>query len=142
MKGVMIDCSRLLERHAYYRDLIAFMAQWELNTLLFHFADDFGCAVQLPGFKHLAMPRAFTAADIRSLVRVWLCSESVLLGLRRGDAERVARYNRLRREVRRAAAADWDRTRFASDPQKRKPMFPNWGDQYLLHLLTRLPVCR
>ena len=69
MKGAMIDCSRLLERHAYYRDLIAFMAQWELNTLLLHFSDDFGCAVELPGFKHLAMPEAFTAAEIRSLVR-------------------------------------------------------------------------
>ncbi|MCE9616057.1 MAG: family 20 glycosylhydrolase [Lentisphaerae bacterium] len=81
-------------------------------------------------------------AMVLAVKSVWLCSESVLLGLCRGDPARMADYNRLRGDVRRAAAADWDRTRFSSDPQKRKPMFPNWGDQYLLHLLNRLPVYR
>lgn len=69
IKGIMIDCSRLMERREYYYELVDFMAQWRLNTLVLHFSDDFGCAVELPGFEYLAMPGAFTAAEIRKLIR-------------------------------------------------------------------------
>ena len=70
INGLMIDCSRLLERPEYYDRLLDFMADWGMNTLLLHFSDDYGCAVRLPGFGHLAMRRAFTPAALtRWLVR-------------------------------------------------------------------------
>lgn len=69
INGLMIDCSRLMEKHSYYFSLIDFMSQWKMNTLLLHFTDDFGCAIRLPGFSHLAMPNAFTITEIQRLVR-------------------------------------------------------------------------
>jgi hypothetical protein len=68
INGIMIDCSRLLESKKYYYRLIDFMADWGMNTLVLHFSDDQGCAVQLPGFKHLAMPRAFKPQEIKKLI--------------------------------------------------------------------------
>lgn len=69
MNGMMIDCSRLMERHDYYFKLLDFMAEWGMKTLLFHFSDDYGCAIRLPGFEKLAMPKALTAKEIRALVK-------------------------------------------------------------------------
>lgn len=69
INGLMIDCSRLLERHEYYFRLIDFMAEWGMNLMLLHFTDDAGCAVALPGFERLAMPHAFSAQEIRALIR-------------------------------------------------------------------------
>ena len=66
--GLMIDCSRLLERKDYYPRLIDFMAEWGMNVLLFHFCDDHGCSVALPGFRHLAAPHAFTPREMRALI--------------------------------------------------------------------------
>lgn len=66
--GLMIDCSRLMEPHGYYFDLIDFMADWGMNTLLLHFSDDHGCGVALPGFERIAMPNAFTAKEIGELL--------------------------------------------------------------------------
>ncbi|MCD4749520.1 MAG: family 20 glycosylhydrolase [Thermoanaerobaculales bacterium] len=69
MNGILIDCSRLLERHEYYFRLVDFMAEWEMNTLLLHFSDDHGCAIRLPGFEKMAMPNAFSAEEIHHLVK-------------------------------------------------------------------------
>ncbi|MCG2659166.1 MAG: family 20 glycosylhydrolase [Kiritimatiellae bacterium] len=69
INGLLIDCSRLLERHEYYFRLVDFMADWGMNLLVLHFTDDAGCAVKLPGFERLAMPHAFTAAEVRKLIR-------------------------------------------------------------------------
>ncbi|MCX7591350.1 MAG: family 20 glycosylhydrolase [Kiritimatiellae bacterium] len=66
--GLMIDCSRLMERHEYYFRLVDFMAEWGMNTLVLHFSDDYGCGVQLPGFPDLAMPRAFSGPEVRRLI--------------------------------------------------------------------------
>ncbi|MGQ9663063.1 MAG: family 20 glycosylhydrolase [Kiritimatiellia bacterium] len=68
VNGLMIDCSRLVERHEYYHRLLDFMADWGMNTLVLHFSDDYGCAVTLPGFEELAMPHAFSRLEIRSLL--------------------------------------------------------------------------
>ena len=68
INGIMIDCSRLLEKHEYYYQLIDFMADWDMNTLLLHFSDDHGLAIQLPGFEKLAYPKAFTTDEIKSFV--------------------------------------------------------------------------
>ncbi|MCF7832022.1 MAG: family 20 glycosylhydrolase [Candidatus Marinimicrobia bacterium] len=68
INGVMIDCSRLLEKQEYYYKLIDFMADWNMNTLLLHFSDDHGIAISLSGFEKLAMPHAFTPQDIKKLI--------------------------------------------------------------------------
>jgi len=64
----MIDCARVMEQHSYYFALIEFMRDWGMNTLLFHFSDNQGCGVELPGFKRLATRHAFTAREIRALM--------------------------------------------------------------------------
>ncbi len=66
--GLMIDCSRLMEPHDYYFKLVDFMADWGMNTLLFHFSDDHGCGVALPGFERIAMPNAFTVKEMAALI--------------------------------------------------------------------------
>ena len=68
VNGVMIDCSRLLEKHEYYYDLIDFMSEWDMNTLLLHFSDDHGISIALPGYEKLAHPHAFTPDQITQLV--------------------------------------------------------------------------
>ncbi len=64
INGLMIDCARLLEPREYYHRLVDFMADWGMNTLLLHFSDDHGLALKLRGFGDLALPNAFTEADL------------------------------------------------------------------------------
>ena len=66
--GLMIDCSRLMEPHGYYFNLVNFMADWGMNTLALHFSDNHGCGVALPGFERIAMPNAFTMKEIAEFV--------------------------------------------------------------------------
>lgn len=68
INGVLIDCSRLMEQHNYYYRLIDFMSEWKMNALVLHFSDDYGCAVQLPGFENIAIPNAFSCSEIRKLI--------------------------------------------------------------------------
>jgi len=68
INGIMIDCSRLLEKHDYYYRLIDFMDEWEINTLLLHFSDDHGMSIALPGYEKLAHPKAFTPEQITELI--------------------------------------------------------------------------
>lgn len=69
VNGIMIDCSRLMEKREYYYRLINFMSEWEMNTLVLHFSDDHGLSIQLPGYEQLASANAFSPAEIRSLVQ-------------------------------------------------------------------------
>jgi hypothetical protein len=68
MNGLLIDSARLLEPLPYYYRLITFMSDWNMNTLVLHFSDDSGLAVNLPGFEYLAMPHAVTAAEMREMI--------------------------------------------------------------------------
>ncbi len=68
INGIMIDCSRCTEKHEYYFQLIDFMADWGMNTLLFHFADDQGLAIKLDGFEDISKPHSFTSDEIRKLI--------------------------------------------------------------------------
>lgn len=68
-KGIMIDCSRLIEQHDYYFRLVDFMADWGMNTLILHFSDDHGLSIKLPGYEQLAAENAFTVDEIKNLVR-------------------------------------------------------------------------
>ncbi|MEO0514349.1 MAG: family 20 glycosylhydrolase [Planctomycetota bacterium] len=67
-RGLLIDCSRVVERHAYYFRLIELMAAWNYNTLVFHFNDDHGLSVKLPGFQKIAQPYAMTCGQVRKLI--------------------------------------------------------------------------
>lgn len=66
--GIMIDCVRIIEQHDYYCRLVDFMAAWGMDTLIFHFTDDTGSAVALPGFESLAMPHALSAGEMKKLI--------------------------------------------------------------------------
>jgi hypothetical protein len=68
INGLMIDCSRLLELPRYYYRLLEFMAEWKMNTLILHFSDDHGCALNMPGFEKLAMPRAWELAELQEFL--------------------------------------------------------------------------
>jgi N-acetyl-beta-hexosaminidase len=68
INGLMIDCARLLELPQYYYWLLEFMAEWKMNTLILHFSDDHGCALNLPGFEKLAMPRAWEPDELQEFL--------------------------------------------------------------------------
>lgn len=68
IRGIMIDASRLVEQPSFYHRLVEYMGRWGLNTLLFHFSDDHGCAVELPGYEYLAMRHALSANDVADLL--------------------------------------------------------------------------
>jgi hypothetical protein len=65
INGILIDSSRLIERREYYVRLVDFMADWGMNTLVWHFSDDPGCSIVIPGFEKLAAPRAFSVDETR-----------------------------------------------------------------------------
>ena len=46
MRGLMVDAGRVPESIDYYRRVIEFCADWELNTLHFRIADDQGSALR------------------------------------------------------------------------------------------------
>jgi Glycosyl hydrolase family 20, catalytic domain len=68
INGIMIDCSRLIEKQEYYYRLVDFMSDWNMNTLLLHFSDDHGISIKLPGYEKLAVPHAFTRDEIIDLI--------------------------------------------------------------------------
>jgi hypothetical protein len=68
MRGLMIDCSRLIEQHGYYRELLGQIADWGYDTLVLHFCDDHGLTAVLPGFEDLAVPHALPTDELRTLV--------------------------------------------------------------------------
>jgi len=68
INGIMIDCSRCIERHEYYFQLIDFMSEWGMDTLLFHFADDQGLSIKLDGFENISKFHSFSVDEIRKLI--------------------------------------------------------------------------
>lgn len=68
INGLMIDSARLLEKHNYYYELVDFMFEWDMNTLLFHFSDDHGISIALPGYEKLAHPHAFSVDEIKDFI--------------------------------------------------------------------------
>jgi Glycosyl hydrolase family 20, catalytic domain len=70
IRGVMIDAARVPETLDYYHRVIAFCAEWQLNTVHFRLADDQGTALRftsVPGlFTH---DHAFTADQVNELIR-------------------------------------------------------------------------
>jgi hypothetical protein len=68
MRGLMVDAGRLPESLEYYRRVVDFCAEWELNTLHFRLADDQGSAVNFASVPDLVTHRnAFAPEQLRSL---------------------------------------------------------------------------
>jgi hypothetical protein len=65
----MLDPARLLEARRVYRDLIPLFSRWGYNSVFWHFLDDQGCALKFPRRPELASLNAYSAAEMRELVR-------------------------------------------------------------------------
>lgn len=68
MRGLMVDAGRVPESLEYYRRMIDFCADWELNTLHFRLADDQGSALRFTSVSHLVNHKnAFAPEQLTSL---------------------------------------------------------------------------
>jgi hypothetical protein len=70
IRGVMVDAARVPETMAYYRRVIEFCADWQLNTLHFRLTDDQGTALRFASVPGLVNhEHAFTPDQLRDLIR-------------------------------------------------------------------------
>jgi hypothetical protein len=70
IRGVMVDAGRVPESLNYYRRVIEFCSEWELNTLHFRLADDQGSALLFSSVPDLVTHKnAFTPDQLRDLAR-------------------------------------------------------------------------
>jgi Glycosyl hydrolase family 20, catalytic domain len=70
LRGLTADAARLPEKLAYYRRLIQFCREWELNALLFRLTDDQGSALRFRSHRELIThPHALTPEEARDLAR-------------------------------------------------------------------------
>jgi len=68
LRGLMVDAARVPERPEYYRRVIEFCADWELNALHFRVADDQGSALRFASVPDLVIHKnALTPAKMRGL---------------------------------------------------------------------------
>ncbi len=69
IRGVMVDAARLPESLEYYRRVIEFCSDWELNTLQFRLTDDQGSAMRFASVPDLVThANAFTPEQLGNLV--------------------------------------------------------------------------
>jgi hypothetical protein len=68
MRGLMVDAGRVPESIEYYRRVIEFCADWELNVLQFRLADDQGSALRFQSVPDLVTHKdAFTPEELKDL---------------------------------------------------------------------------
>jgi hypothetical protein len=68
MRGLMVDAGRVPESLEYYRRVVDFCADWELNILHFRLADDQGSALNFASVHGLVNHKnAFAPEQLRSL---------------------------------------------------------------------------
>ena len=68
IRGLMVDAARVPESVDYYRRVIEFCSDWELNTLQFRLADDQGTALRFSSVPDLVTHAdALTPEQLRSL---------------------------------------------------------------------------
>jgi hypothetical protein len=68
IRGVMVDAARVPEDLSYYRRVIDFCSDWQLNTLQFRLTDDQGSALRFSSVPNLIThPRAFTPDELHAL---------------------------------------------------------------------------
>jgi Glycosyl hydrolase family 20, catalytic domain len=69
MCGLMVDAARVPETMAYYKRVVEFCSDWELNTLHFRLTDDQGSAMHFTSVPDLVTHgNAFTPEELKSLV--------------------------------------------------------------------------
>ena len=70
IRGLMLDAARVPEPLPYYRRVIDFCADWDLNAIHFRIADDQGCAIRFSSVPDLLFhPNAVTPGEISDLAR-------------------------------------------------------------------------
>ena len=70
MRGLMVDAGRVPESMDYYRRVIDFCADWQLNTLHFRIADDQGSALRFASVPDLLTHNnAFTPEELKGLAQ-------------------------------------------------------------------------
>lgn len=70
LRGLMLDAARVPESLAYYRRVIDFCADWELNALQFRIADDQGCAIRFSSIPDLLFhDHAFSPEELHDLTQ-------------------------------------------------------------------------
>ncbi len=68
MRGLMVDAGRVPESLEYYRRIVDFCADWELNALHFRLADDQGSALNFASVRGLVThENAFAPEQLRGL---------------------------------------------------------------------------
>jgi hypothetical protein len=68
MRGIMVDAARVPGRMEYYRRVVDFCADWELNTLHFRLADDQGSVLRFHAVPDLVIHKnAFTPEELNAL---------------------------------------------------------------------------
>lgn len=68
MRGLMVDAGRVPESMDYYRRVIEFCPDWQLNTLQFRLADDQGSALRFTSVPDLLTHKnAFTPEQLKGL---------------------------------------------------------------------------
>lgn len=68
IRGLMVDAARVPESMDYYRRVVEFCAEWELNTLQFRLTDDQGSALRFSSVPHLLTHKnAFTPEQLKDL---------------------------------------------------------------------------
>ncbi|HZD47400.1 MAG TPA: family 20 glycosylhydrolase [Silvibacterium sp.] len=68
IRGLMVDAGRVPESMEYYRRVIEFCADWQLNTLQFRLADDQGSALRFTSVPDLLTHKdAFTPEQLMGL---------------------------------------------------------------------------
>lgn len=68
IRGVMLDPARLIEKRKVYRDLLPLLARWGYNAVLWHFADDQGCALKFPSRPEFGSRNAYTPDEMTELI--------------------------------------------------------------------------
>jgi Glycosyl hydrolase family 20, catalytic domain len=68
LRGLMVDAGRVPEKMEYYRRVVEFCAEWEMNALHFRLADDQGSALKFATVPGLVTHRnAFTPDEMHGL---------------------------------------------------------------------------
>lgn len=68
LRGIMVDAARVPESPAYYRRVVDFCADWDLNALQFRVADDQGSALRFASVPDLVTHKdALAPAQMRDL---------------------------------------------------------------------------
>ncbi len=68
LRGITVDAARLPEKFSYYKQLIGFCREWDLNALLFRLTDDQGSMLRFKSHPELVTHRhALTPEEAREL---------------------------------------------------------------------------